>query len=154
MHRQFRIRPVKERDLDPVLLIEHAGFGKDAYDRKLFAEYCHKCGDLFLAAESGRRIWGYSLTCIRGERAELVSIATLPAARRTGVASALLDSTLRRLRRRNVAHFSLMVRQTNREAIRFYEKFRFQKVRNVFKYYEDGGDGVLMRRILRTESQV
>jgi len=151
MHLQFRIRPVQDSDLDAVLVIEHASFGKDAYDRKLLAEYCHKCGDLFLVAEAGRRLCGYSLTCVRGERAELVSIATLPAARRTGVASTLLDSTLRRLRHRKVAHFSLIVRETNSQAIRFYEKFRFQKVRIVRQYYEDGGDGVLMRRILRAK---
>jgi ribosomal-protein-alanine N-acetyltransferase len=148
MHGRHRIRPAGEADLDAILLVEHASFGKDAYDRKLFAEYCHRCGELFLVVEVGHRICGYSLTCIRGDRAELVSIATLPASRGTGMASALLDSTLRRLRRREVAQFSLMVRVTNLHAIRFYEKYRFTKVRRVPRYYEDGADGILMRRMV------
>lgn len=148
MHRRYSVRRVRESDLDAILLLEHASFGKDAYDRKLFAEYCHRCGDLFLVVEEGGRICGYSVTCVRGERAELVSIATDPESRRCGVGSVLLDSTLRRLRRRNVTRVSLMVRVTNADAIRFYVKFRFTKVRLVRGYYENGGDGCLMRRLL------
>jgi len=151
MHLQFRIRPVQDSDLDAVLVIEHASFGKDAYDRKLLAEYCHKCGDLFLVAEVGRRLCGYSLTCVRGDRAELVSIATNPESRRAGVASALLGSTLRRLRRLKVARIGLMVRVTNHTAIRFYMKFGFTKVKRVPEYYEDGNDGWLMRLVLKPQ---
>jgi len=148
MHRRYRVRPVRERDLDAILLVEHASFGKDAYDRKLFAEYCHKCGDLFLVAELDGRVCGYSITCVRGERAELVSIATDPGMRKAGVGSRLLISTLRRLRRRPVTRITLMVRETNLDAVRFYGEFEFTKVRVVPKYYEDGGDGVLMRKML------
>ena len=151
MHSRYRIRSVRERDLDEVLLVEHASFGKDAYDRKLFAEYCHKCGELFLVAVAHRRICGYSLTCVRGDRAELVSIATNPESRRAGVASALLGSTLRRLRRLKVARIGLMVRVTNHTAIRFYMKFGFTKVKRVPEYYEDGNDGWLMRLVLKPQ---
>ena len=152
MHRRYPVRPVRERDLDDILLIEHASFGKDAYDRKLFAEYCHKCGDLFLVAENGGRICGYSLTCVRGERAELVSIAVDPEMRRSGVASKLLKSTLRRLSRRPVTRITLMVRETNADATGFYLKFGFTKVRAAPRYYEDGGDGILMRKTLHSSS--
>jgi len=126
--------------------VEHASFGKDAYDRNLFAEYSHICGDLFLVAEVRGRICGYILTCARGDRAELVSISVDPPARGKGIASALLESTLRRLRRRKVVRVSLMVRLTNEVARRFYEKYGFTKVRIVRGYYEDGGDGILMRK--------
>jgi len=151
MHRHCRVRPVREQDLEEILLVEHASFGKDAYDRKLFAEYSHKCGELFLVAEIARRIWGYSITCVRGERAELVSIATHPLARRTGVASRLLDSTLRRLRRRPVTRLDLMVRETNTDAFRFYVRFGFTRVKRVRGYYEDG-DGLLMRRVFKSSA--
>jgi [ribosomal protein S18]-alanine N-acetyltransferase len=144
MHAPYHIRPIRQRDLDGILEVERACFGGDAYDRKLFAEYSRGCGNLFLVAESAGRICGYSLTCARGGRAELVSIAVDPAARRDGVASALLCSTLRRLRRRKVERLSLMVRVTNVAARRFYEKFEFTKVRIVRGYYEDGADACRM----------
>ena len=151
MNSRFPIRVMRQRDLDGILRVERASFGRDAYDRKLFAEYSHTCGSLFLVAQSGDRICGYSLTHARGDRAELVSIAVDPPTRGKGVASALLESTLRRLRRRKVARVSLMVRTTNTAARQFYEKYEFTKVRVVRGYYEDGSDGYLMRKTLERQ---
>ena len=148
----FAVRAVRLSDLDRILEIERTCFGTDAYDRNLFADLFHKCGDLFLAASVKRNICGYVLTCVRGREspgsAELVSLAVEPAARRKGAASALLESTVRRLRRRAVSRFSLMVRVTNEPAMKFYERYGFTKIRIVRRYYEDGGDGFLMAKTL------
>ena len=152
MHKECLIRRFRESDLDAILKIEHASFHKDAYDRNLFAEFYRKCGDLFLVAEGTGDIRGYMLTCTRsrgGSRtAELVSVAVDPRARHQGVASALMDSTLRRLRRRRVTRFSLMVKVTNRRAVAFYQKYRFLQLRIARRYYEDGMDAWLMVRDL------
>lgn len=140
------------REMDRILEIEQASFGAEAYDRKLFAEYFHTCGELFLTAERRGRIWGYMITCIGGRQAEggaeLVSVAVEPAARGTGAASALMDSTLRRLRRRGIARVHLMVMTTNRAARAFYEKYGFRKLRRVPRYYENGTDGLRMAKEL------
>jgi ribosomal-protein-alanine N-acetyltransferase len=141
-----RIRKFGKPDLDRIMEIESASFGEDAYDRNLFAAFCHKCGDLFLVAEGKRGVCGYSITCIRGVRAELVSIAVNPKDRGKGAASALLRSTLRRLKNRGAARFGLIVRVTNRPARAFYEKYGFARTRIVRGYYEDGEDGLAMSR--------
>ena len=137
-------------DLDRILQIEHASFRKDAYDRKLFAEFHHKCGELFLVGVKGRKVCGYIVTCMGGRTdpgiAELVSIAVDPEHRGKGIASALLTSTIRRLRRRGVIRFHLMVKVTNRVAIGFYEGYGFHKTRIARRYYEDGSDGWRMER--------
>jgi [ribosomal protein S18]-alanine N-acetyltransferase len=152
----FSIRLVRLCDLARILQIEHASFGKDAYDRNLFAELRHKCGELFLVATRGRKICGYAVACIGGrsasDRAELVSIAVDPKLRGKGIASALMDSMLRRLRRRRVARFHLMVKVTNHAAIRFYKRYGFQKSRIVRRYYEDGADGWRMAKSLNAQS--
>ena len=148
MAARFAVRTFRASDLERILEIEHAAFGNDAYDRNLFAEFFHKCGDLFLIGERRLRVCGYIVTCIRGDRADLVSIAVDPAARGQGAGSALLVSTLRRLRRRKIARWSLMVRLTNAPARAFYEKYGFRKCRTVRRYYEDGEDGLLMIRDL------
>jgi [ribosomal protein S18]-alanine N-acetyltransferase len=151
MSARFLVRRLRNSDLDRILEIEHLSFGQDAYDRNLFAEFFHKCGDLFLVVEVGRKVCGYMVTCIRGKgdlgRAELASVAIDPAARGAGAASALMDSTLRRLRLRGIGRFGLMVKVTNLEAHAFYEKYGFRKVRTVRGYYEDGCDGWLMTRM-------
>ena len=151
------IRRFRAKDLDCILLIENASFGKDAYDRNLFADFLDKCGDLFLVAEREGRICGYLVACVRGgaprgvRTAELVSVATDPQFRGLGVASCLMGSTLRRLRRRRVDRLILMVRITNDPARAFYAKYGFRRVRVVPRYYEDGGDGLLMTLQLRPE---
>jgi [ribosomal protein S18]-alanine N-acetyltransferase len=144
------IRLFRLSDLDRILEIEHASFRKDAYDRNLFADFHHKCGDLFLVALKDRKVCGYMVTCLCGgeaeDRAELVSVAVDPTRRGKGIATALMASTVRRLRRRGVGRFHLMVKATNRAAIRFYEGYGFHKTRTVRRYYEDGRDGWRMEK--------
>ena len=71
-----------------------------------------------------------------------------PAARGRGAASALMESTLRRLRRRGIARVGLMVKATNHNARAFYEKYGFEKGRKAPRYYEDGADGWRMAKNL------
>jgi len=145
------IRLFRGSDLDRILEIEHLGFGKDAWDRNLFADFYHKCGELFLVAVKGRIVCGYILTCLGGRTrcaAELVSLAVDPLYREKGVASALMNTTLRRLRLLGIPRIHLMVKVTNETAIRFYERYQFRKGRIVRAYYEDGADGRRMEKLL------
>jgi len=160
MGAQYEIRRATLRDLERIEEIERASFGREAYDRKLFAYYREKCGGLFLVAarrnaRTGKvsprgKLCGYLIACLRGGRlagsAELVSIAVGPAARGKGAASALLESALRRLARHGAERLNLVVRATNAPARAFYEKYGFRRVRTVPGYYEDGGDGIAMWR--------
>ena len=148
MRARHTVRRLRLADLNRIMEIERASFGEEAYDRNLFAEFFHECGELFLVAEHGREVRGYMIACIRGEQAELVSVAVDPAARRRGAASALMESTLRRLRRRGIARIGLVVRVTNHPALAFYERYGFEKIRRAPRYYENGGDGWRMARNL------
>ena len=78
----------------------------------------------------------------------MVSTAVAPAFRRKGAASALMDSTLRRLRRRGVTRLGLMVKVTNQQARDFYAKHGFRKLRRAAGYYEDGADGLSLAKDL------
>jgi [ribosomal protein S18]-alanine N-acetyltransferase len=141
-----RVRRFRPADLGAVMAIERASFRRDAYPRDLFHDYYMR-GAMFLVAESGRVICGYALAArTAGRRAELVSIAVRPSARRLGAGKALLASVLRRLRRAGVDRISLMAKVSNHAAIRFYESFGFGRLRCVRAYYEDGADGLLMVR--------
>lgn len=148
MQTPYLIRPFRPIWMDEILRIERASFGRDAYDRNLFAAYARHPKSLFLVAQRGHGIAGYSLAHWRNARAELVSIAVDPKARGRGVASSLLKSTIRRLKLRGTKRLTLMVKVTNWSARRFYEGRGFARVRVVRGYYEDGRDGILMGRDL------
>src|SRR5580658_407686 len=147
MPNQYTIRRFKPADMDRVLEIERASFGKDAYDRKLFAEYQRKCGNLFLLAEGDRTVDGYSIVCVSEKvgnlAASLESIAVDPRTRGSGAASALLKSTIRRLKLQGVHRMSLMVRRSNAVALQFYERRGFTAVRRAPGYYENGEEGLV-----------
>jgi len=157
MSARFAIRPAVPADLDRVMEIETASFGREAYDRKLFAYYQKRCGPLFLVLSRRKRVGAYMITCVRGGgtsvKADLVSVAVDPAFRQAGAASALLASTLRRLKRRGVTRLHLVVRVTNQPAQALYEKYGFRRVRVLRGYYEDGGDGIAMSRDVRSDGK-
>jgi [ribosomal protein S18]-alanine N-acetyltransferase len=152
MPTRYTIRRFQSADMDRVLEIERASFGKDAYDRKLFAEYQRTCGHFFLLAEGKRAIDAYSIACMYQKRGGLVasleSLAVAPQARGKGAASSLLKSTVRRLKLRGVGRITLMVRRSNSIALRLYERHGFAAVRRAPGYYEDGEEGLLMRKDL------
>jgi ribosomal-protein-alanine N-acetyltransferase len=149
MEERFSVRPARLSDMDRILTIERAGFGRWAWDRNLFAEYLADCGELFLVAESGEKVIGYCIVCITrrlmGSRAHLESIAVAPAMRGKGASDALMRAVLRRVKRRGIGRMDLMVKVTNERARGFYERYGFRKIRRVLRYYEDGEDGLLFR---------
>jgi ribosomal-protein-alanine N-acetyltransferase len=135
--------------VDRILEIEAASFGTDAWERSLFEEALEGCPKLFLIAKMSGRIAGYSITCVVKNRAELVSIAVFPHARRNGVGEALIRFTLRNLKREAVEVWRLMVRIGNEDAIRFYKGLGFVRTRTVKRYYGRGGDGWAMELRLK-----
>ena len=88
------VRSFERRNLDRVVEIERASFGKDAWPAESFLDYWSDSPELFLVARLGRRIAGYSITRTNWRGAELESIAVDPAIAGVAVAQALLDATL------------------------------------------------------------
>ena len=142
------IRPVTPRDLRRILTIERSSFGVDAWDKELFEAFLGSSSAQFILAEAGGKLLGYLIAIDAGARAELASIAIAPRARRRGIGQALMAHTLRRLRRRRVQEWWLMVRTTNEAAIQFYRRFGFRRTRRVKRYYEDGADAWRMALVL------
>jgi [ribosomal protein S18]-alanine N-acetyltransferase len=142
---RVEIRAFHPRDLDRILEIEKASFGRDAWNRDLFLEYFRRCPDLFLVARRARRISGYIITCTGSKNTELVSIAVDPRDRVRGIGWAMLDETRAQLRSRRVSTWWLMVATENEPAIRFYESYGFVRTRRSKGYYGAGRDSWRMR---------
>jgi len=131
----------EKRDLPVILRTERESFKRDAWPRETFLEYAAAAPDLFLVAKVDGRIAGYSIACRTRHGAELASLAVRPSHRQSGVATALLKATIRKLRRRGVKAVWLMVRRRNSAAIRLYRKLGFVRTATVPDYYEDRASG-------------
>ena len=135
--------------MDRVLWIERASFGRQAWPRDLFVELHQDCPDLFLVAKLRGRIAAYMATCVQKSNAEIVSLAVHPDFRGRGVAQALMRFTLRSLARTGARRVELMVRPGNVAGRQLYRSFGFRELRRVSRYYENGGDGILMVRAIQ-----
>ena len=146
-----RIRRFAPADRRSICSIEATCFGHDQWSTDEFEWYARVSPALFLVAARGPRLVGYSVALIQGEKASLDSIGVRPAARRTGVATALMRETIRRLRRRHIRTLTLMVRRENHTAIAVYRRFGFRRTGTVARYYDDGATGWRMSLQLTRE---
>jgi [ribosomal protein S18]-alanine N-acetyltransferase len=145
------IRMFRAGDLKRVLGVERATFPEGPYTKAMFRELFRDCGGLFFVAVRLRRIVGYMVTCVDKAEAEIVSIGVDSKYQKTGIGTRLMERTLAALEKRGIQRIELMVRTTNKDGVRFYRRFGFRSVGRVARYYEDRGDAVHMKRILRAK---
>jgi ribosomal-protein-alanine N-acetyltransferase len=142
------VRTATTADLDDVAALESDNLGVDAWSENLLAEGL--AGRLptihYLVAEVDDVVVGHAVTSLAGDIAELQRIAVTPAARRTGVASDLLEAAVALAG--GADRMLLEVRADNAGARAFYAARGFVEVDRRPRYYRDGSTAVVMRRSL------
>lgn len=156
------IRPATAADVPAIADLEVEALGVDAWSEGLVHEgvvgnlptihYLVAEPDLGPGHEAGpvAGLAGYAVASVAGDIAELQRIAVRPDARRTGVASALLDQVVRLARADGADRLLLEVRDTNAPALAFYAARDFVEVDRRPRYYRDGAPAVVLRRALVT----
>ena len=81
--------------------------------------------DLFLVAVEGGRVLGTILAGYDGHRGWLYKLAVHPNARRCGIGEKLVRAAEKRLAALGCAKVNLQVRDTNREAARFWARMGY-----------------------------
>jgi [ribosomal protein S18]-alanine N-acetyltransferase len=141
------IRPATAADVAVVVALEDATQGTDAWSEGLVRDGIE--GGLptidYLVAEVGGAVVGYVVASYAGDIAELQRIGVSDAARRQGVASALLDEVVAHAPSTGADRMLLEVRADNRGALAFYAARDFVEIDRRTRYYRDGADAVVMR---------
>ncbi len=101
---------------------------------------------LGLLVEGDAGALGYALFRRMLDEAELLRLAVAPAARRRGLASALVARGLAELGATGCQVAFLEVRRDNLEAVAFYERGGWAPAGRRPRYYPDGADALLYRR--------
>ena len=91
---------------------------------------------IFLVAYEQDELLGYVGIYCTLDEGEITNVAVAPAARRRGIARALLTELKRQLACRNVARIVLEVRVSNEPAIRLYEQLGFSVLGVRKNFYE------------------
>ena len=148
-HQEIRIRQFSMADLPRALEIETVSFRMvDAWSKPIFRKWYRRCSDLFIVAEVSGTIAGYMCTSVEQKTGEIESIAVDPAFRRQGVASALMDYTLREMRASTVTTVELQVRTSNTGGIRFWQNVGFSPSGILPNFYDDGAEALQMKKSL------
>ena len=141
------IRLATAEDADTIAILEAECQGDDAWSAALVRDGV--TGDLptiqYLVAETGTAISGYAVASYAGDIAELQRIGVATDARRTGIASALLDAVVTHAPSTGADRMLLEVRADNRGALSFYAARNFVEIDRRTRYYKDGVDAVVMR---------
>ncbi len=142
------IRAAGAGDLDALAALEAAAFGPEAWSRRLIAEELAAPAALVLVApvppEAAPPV-GYACFRRTAGEAELLRVAVAPAARRRGLAAALVAAGLDRLRAEGAAACFLEVAAGNEPAIALYRRLGFEITGRRPRYYPSGADALLMR---------
>jgi ribosomal-protein-alanine N-acetyltransferase len=126
-----------------------SGLGADAVSRESLVEEVSSSSRVYLVAESGTGD-DASLVGVAGMRltdvGEVLSLAVAGAARRGGVATALVQALLREAGRRGRSQLWLEVSEGNAAAKGLYRSLGFVPVTRRSRYYADGSAALVLRR--------
>ena len=146
------VRRARPADLRRVVQLEVASFDEPWTTESLAREI--RGQDALVLVAAGRRggspaaFAAYRLVP-GGDEAELLRLAVEPAARRQGLARALLDEGRRRLAEHGCERCFLEVRADNRPALALYDAAGFHRIGRRAGYYGPGQDALVLACSLR-----
>jgi [ribosomal protein S18]-alanine N-acetyltransferase len=145
----FKLRNYVPADFEALYQIDQQCFGPVlGYSRPDLRIYLRLPGGHCLIAESSAQIAGFLVTAHENAVGSIVTIDVLPAYRRQGVATLLLQESERRLAAAGVGTIELETATDNASAIAFWQKHGYRKRGIQKEYYPDGRDAYSMTKAL------
>jgi [ribosomal protein S18]-alanine N-acetyltransferase len=139
---------MKEDDIPAALEIEEISFATPWSEKDFLNELYNKSALTEVAAFEDNII-GYICMNYHLHESQILNLAVHPDFRRRGVATILMDGTIRELKKRGCFFVHLKVRVSNTGAQKFYELLGFKVESTRKKYYDNPDEDalVLMRRL-------
>ena len=141
---KLQIAAAGKIDLEEIMAIEQLSFAKP-WSRRQFNPELSTTSALFLVCQAtAGHLAGFILVHGNLDEAELLKIAVRPEARRQGIATVLIEYTLRQLWLQGITKLFLEVRETNIGAQSFYLANGFQIISRRRKYYSNPREDALI----------
>lgn len=139
------LREVRWQDLAELADLETELFGAEAWSLpSWWGELAGRPRRECLLAEDEEGIVGYAVLDHGGEVSDVMTIAVLPRARRTGLGRRLLEELVTRARAGGARRLLLEVRADNAAARGLYAARGFVQLQTRRGYYPGGGDALVL----------
>jgi ribosomal protein S18 acetylase RimI-like enzyme len=150
MNTTLRIRPAHASDAHAILEME-SHFPSDRMSARSVREFLRSATSRVLIAESqGHPVGNLILMLpLRWRSSRIYSVVVSPAARGLGAGSALVQAAEQRAREAGRSSIFLEVRLDNLAARALYEKLGYHREHELAGFYDDGHDGVRLRKSLQ-----
>lgn len=136
------LRPARQSDCTVMEAIHATAFtARDAWSRDVFSLQLTLPGVVALLHPPK----GLIIARIAADEAEILTLAVIPAARRSGVATRLLGAAARQVAALGARAFFLEVSVRNNAARALYERAGFTEKGRRARYYSDGSDALVLR---------
>lgn len=144
------VADARPEDIDALEALEEIFPEADRISRRSWQRFLRK-GAAVLVIRSTNGIAASAVLLFRenSATARLYSLAVTPEARGRGYARALLAAFEERAKTRGCRLLNLEARASNETAIELYRSAGFETAGNLPGYYDDGEDGLKMRKVLR-----
>lgn len=136
-------RRFRSEDADAVMAIVEESPEAASWSRASYAKFAEEDGALALVIESGGEISGFLIGTRVGDQAEVLNLAVATKHRRKGQGTALLTAALEELGLRSVKSVYLEVRESNTDAIAFYQRHAFTKTGQRKGYYREPDEAAI-----------
>jgi ribosomal-protein-alanine N-acetyltransferase len=151
----FAIERIAERDVPAVAAIERESFtaraavGHDESILRLREELARPWSRIWVARSlDSHEVLAFILVWKVADEVHVLNLATRPAARRRGLASALMNEVLHDATESDGRLILLEVRRSNEAARALYRQLGFVESGVRSRYYDDGEDAVEMQKTL------
>lgn len=137
---QFTLRDYSATDLETLYEIDQACYPRGiAYSRRMLRWYLNQRGALCIVAESKAKadpaVLGFVVAHTFGDKGYIVTIDVLGAYRRSGVGSALIEETERRLAAGRVRYVELQTATNNEAGVAFWLRHGYRSSGITRGYY-------------------
>lgn len=140
----FTFRPMLLEDLDEILVIDEAAFGKKHWGRETFVKELNNQYAYYLTVTNKeKKVLGFIGIWLVIDEMHIMTLAIDESARRQGLAEALMLLGFKHSFLNRVRTSTLEVKANNIGAIKLYEKYKFKQQGMRPKYYADGQAALL-----------
>jgi ribosomal-protein-alanine N-acetyltransferase len=149
------IEPMRWWDIGAAVAIDGDVFGASAWSAATFwSELAGvPASRTYLVSRDETGLTGYAGINQVGSEVDIQTIAVRPDRQRIGLGAALLQELIRAARDRDAGSILLEVRADNAAAQRLYAAHGFEQLSVRRRYYPDGADALILRRLLRSSAR-